>query len=152
MLLHASTGYTAEEADPEVTQHFIESDTVVCGAFKAVDTGEVVGAALFLPATCRRTTTPIMCGGSVVVRPDFGAKGLGSVMMEIWQSFAISCGYDAMYMETHTKHAAMLHLSLKKGMRMIGCVPDTIKLPTCGWGDTILLYLPCGRYVNTDKL
>ena len=144
----AHVGYTEDEADPDVIRHFIESKTVVCGTFKTIDTGEVVGAGLLLPATCSRTTTPVVSGGSMVVRPDFGAIGLGSVMMGVWQKLAISCGYDALFSETHTKHTAMLHMSFKEGMRMIGCVPDTINLPVSGWGDTILSYMPFGEYIN----
>ncbi|KAI0229064.1 hypothetical protein LSAT2_020485 [Lamellibrachia satsuma] len=145
-------GYTADETDPEVTRHFIESETVVCMTFKTVDTGEVVGAGLLLPATCSRTTTPIVSSGAMVVRPDFGAKGLGSVMMELWPTLSVSCGYDAVYGESHTKHTAVLHMAVKEGLRVIGCIPGTINLPTSGWGDTVVFYKPFGRYMKASNL
>lgn len=150
--LFAHQGYTADETDPEVTRHFIESETVVCMTFKTVDTGEVVGAGLLLPATCSRTTTPIVSSGAMVVRPDFGAKGLGSVMMELWPTLSVSCGYDAVYGESHTKHTAVLHMAVKEGLRVIGCIPGTINLPTSGWGDTVVFYKSFGRYMKASNL
>ena len=135
-----------------MTRHLIENENVVASTFKTVDTGEVVGAGLILPATCSRTTTSIITGGSIVVRPDFVSKGLGSVMVEGWQELAIWCGYDGVFCETHDKHTAMIHISNKVGMRMIGCIPGTIKLPISGWGDTVLFYMPFGRYTKANGL
>ena len=88
----------------------------------------------------------------MVVRPDFLANGLGSILMEVWPEVAISYGYDAVSGETYAKHTAVLHMTIKSGMRLIGCIPGTIKLPTYEWGDTLLTYMQCGCFVKASKM
>ena len=139
----AHKGYTADETDPEITRSLIQNGNVASCTFKTVDTSEVVATGLLLPATCCRTTDPVVCGGSMVVRQDFLSTGLGSLLMALCPEMAVCSGFDAQVGETHTKHAAVLHMSIKSG---------TIKLPNSGWGDTILIYKQFGRYVKASNI
>lgn len=68
------------------------------------------------------------------VTPEFRRSGIGSQLMEAAQSWATQEGYEAIRLECHNQHRAMLHLAIALGYNVIGLRWDADR------GDNLVLF------------
>ena len=68
------------------------------------------------------------------VLSEFRRSGIGSQLMEAAQSWAQQEGYEAIRLECHNQHRAMLHLAIALGYDVIGLRWDADR------GDNLILF------------
>ena len=149
----AGVGYAGDELQRDAFRSIASHPAVVNLAFRDEISRELVAALQFMPATCCRSALrPALVGGDIVVRPHCAGAGLATALVALAAEISADLGYSGVYGETYARHAAMMRIQQRVGLRMIGCIPRTIQIAANGgddaptetvWDDTCVFYRDC---------